>query len=287
MKTTASYWLRAASWTGLAAATTLAYAHWIETRWLRIVRLDVAVRDLPPAFNHYRIAHLSDLHLGVTQIERQLPNIVQAVNRERPHLVALTGDVTTSLRDGLRGAQAALADLRAPDGVWASMGNHDYYVGAEAMEAALREVNITLLRNQHHVVRHGGDTLVIAGLDDALRSYPNLQTTLEGVEGIHRVILMAHEPDIARMVATDKRVFLQLSGHTHGGQIRLPLPGVRMLPGLGHVYPKGTHILGSMLLHVTTGLGTGRFALRFNCRPEFALITLWRDRLPRPEEKSC
>lgn len=265
---------------GVLAALSL-YAWRVETRWLRVTRLTLPVPDLPPAFDGYRIAHLSDLHLGVPVTQRFLPAVVARANREQADLIAITGDFGTGQRDGLAAGEPVLARLDAPDGVWAVLGNHDYYVGPDAVEALLGRAGIRLLRNAHGMIRRGGARLVIAGIDDAIYGFPDLGATLAGVPEGQPVILLAHEPDYARFAAADTRVVLQLSGHTHGGQIRLPGRGPLMLPQLGHMFPAGAFLVERLALYVTSGTGTGRFAMRFNCRPEIAVITLVRGELPR------
>ena len=264
---------------GSALAALAWYAWRVEPRWLRITRLTLPLPNLPPTFEGYRIVHLSDLHLSARVISRHLPIVVQAVRREQADLIAITGDFVTSHRHALTAEQiAALAGLRAPDGVWAIPGNHDMAAGIEEIERGLRAAGIRLLRNEHHIVRREGDRLILAGIDDVARGQPDLPATLAGVSPGDPVILMAHEPDFARIAAVDPRVALQLSGHTHGGQIRLPgLP--LMLPAFGQMYPAGEYQVGDMWLYVTRGIGVGLIVLRFNCRPEIAVLTLTRSRL--------
>jgi uncharacterized protein len=127
------------------------------------------------------------------------------------------------------------------------------------------------------VIARGPDRLVLAGLDDVLHGIPNLNAALDGAPDSAPVILMVHEPDYARMAAAEPRVRVQLSGHTHGGQVRLPLLGAPILPKLGHIYPAGRYAVGEGLtLFVSRGTGTGMVVVRLNCRPEIAIITLRR-----------
>lgn len=262
-----------ATLTGLALAIG-GYAWQIETRWLRITRLTVPIPALPAEFAGYRIAHLTDIHLGVGQNEARLPLILAAVHRERPDLIAITGDFVTGGRDSLRNGSVLLAGLRAPDGVWAVPGNHDYTVGADRVAAMLRQAGIGLLCNAAHTLHRGSATLALAGVDDLVHGAPNLQAALDGVPADRLTILLSHAPDFAARAAADPRVVLQLSGHTHGGQVRLP--GVRplVLPRGGKAYPEGLYTIGGLQLYVSAGTGTGWLAVRFNCRPELAIITL-------------
>jgi predicted MPP superfamily phosphohydrolase len=271
---------------GAALAAAGWYAWRIEPRWLQITRLTLPVADLPPAFEGYRIVQLSDLHLGVRFIQEYLPVVVQAANREQPDLLAITGDIATGRRKGLAEAQAVLADLRARDGVWAILGNHDYSVGVDLVASALREAQIRLLCNAHCVIRRASDQLVIAGIDDVVWGTPDLPKALHGAPEDSPVILLAHEPDFARIAAADPRIVLQLSGHTHGGQIRLPGLKPLILPTFGHAYPDGPYWVRGMVLYTSRGIGTGRMVMRFHCRPEMVVITLVGSQFPTLTNRS-
>ncbi|NDJ75370.1 MAG: metallophosphoesterase [Chloroflexi bacterium] len=265
---------RPLSWL-LAGLAALGWYSWrVEPRWLRIKHLTLIVPGLPRAFDSYRIGHLSDLHLGVRLIQEHLPLVVQAINREQPDLLAITGDFATGQRDGLTTARDVLAAFHAPDGVWATLGNHDYHVGVDRVMALLDAAGINVLCNAHHTITRGPDQLVLAGVDDVIYGVADLNATLYRVNHGSPVVLLAHEPDYARIAVADPRIMLQLSGHTHGGQIRVPGLRPLILPKLGHLYPAGSFQIGHLALFVTTGTGTGRFVLRFNCRPEIAIITL-------------
>lgn len=263
---------------GVAGVTLAGYAWQVETRWLRVRRLTLTLPGLPPAFAGYRIVHLSDLHLGVRQSEQNFPNITAAARREQADLIVVTGDFATASSRGWYNNKPALARFAAPgaarDGIWAVLGNHDHHFGALKVAATLREVGIGLLVNSHHTLRRGEDRLILAGIMDMVYGLPDLDRALEGAPAHTPVILLAHEPDFASIAARDGRIALQLSGHTHGGQIRLP--GVRplVLPTFGRAYPSGVYQVGKMALYVTPGVGTGHFAFRFNCRPEIVVITL-------------
>lgn len=256
------------------------YAVRIEPRWLQVRRFVISSSRIPAAFDGYRIAHFSDLHLGIRWTDAQLPTIIQAVQRETPDLIAMTGDLLTARRTTcINHTQiiTALRDLHAPDGLWAVLGNHDYADTSLACDL-LQEAGIMLLRNTAHVLQRDAAQIALAGLDDAVRGQPDLCATLRDVPPTMPVIMMAHEPDVAYFASVDARIVLQLSGHTHGGQIT-PVRGYPMqLPHLGHSFPRGYYSVRGMPLLVTTGTGTGRFVLRFNCRPEIALITLRRTR---------
>ena len=267
---------------GLALAVG-GYAWQVETRWLRITRLTLRVPGLPPAFEGYRIAHLSDLHLGVRLNHTRLPVIAAAVQRERPDLIALTGDFATGGRDGLAEGEALLSALRAPDGAWGVLGNHDHFVGPHRVAALLRAAGIGLLHNASHTLRRDGDALLLAGIDDVVRGAPDLRAAMDGAPAGQPAILLSHAPDFAPRAAADPRIALQLSGHSHGGQVCLPGGRPLLLPRGGKAYPAGLYTIGNLQLFVTVGTGTGWVVVRLNCRPEFAVITLAAGPAPNEE----
>ncbi len=270
---------RAVTVSGAALAALGVYSLGVEPRWLRVTRMTLPIIDLPPAFDGMRIVHLSDIHLGIPSLDRRLPLIVAATNREMPDLIVITGDIATGHHAGLDAGMAVLKGLRARLGVWAVLGNHDYSVGDDHVAAVVESAGIRVLRNAHHVLICGADRLVLAGVDDAVRGIADLNGALDGTLPTDRIVLLAHEPDYARFVVADARVALQLSGHTHGGQIRFPLLPPLYLPHLGHLYPHGCYWIEDRLwLVVSAGIGTGQFVVRFNCRPELGVITLTRSR---------
>jgi predicted MPP superfamily phosphohydrolase len=262
----------------LLAAALGMYGWRVDARRLRVRRLVLPVPDLPSAFEAFRIAQISDLHLGGPVVDDLLPDVIESVQREQADLIAITGDFITGAAplSALAGAREALARLDAASGVWAVLGNHDHYVGADAVAEILDGTGIGVLRNAHHVLTRSADRLVIAGLDDALYGRPDLDVTLDGAPGDAHVILLAHEPDMARLMAAEERIVLQLSGHTHGGQIRVPGLPAMILPKLGRLYTAGAYRVHEMALYVNSGIGVVVLPLRFYCPPEITIITLVR-----------
>jgi len=259
-----------------AAGTALAlYATRIEPRWLRITRLRLAVPNLPPAFEGYRLVHVADLHLGLLHNDTRLSQLVEVINAQQPDLITITGDFFSGTTSDLAVCCRPLTDLYAPDGILGCLGNHDYTLGLSRVCEAIEQASVRVLLNAHQVVRRDDQALVFAGVDDVYYGRPDLSAALAGAPDAP-VILLAHEPDYARAVVANPRVTLMLSGHTHAGQVRLPGYGALLLPTLGHYYSGGMYQLGTLALYVTTGFGTGRIAVRFNCRPEIAVITLTR-----------
>ena len=172
-----------------------------------------------------------------------------------------------------------LTRLRAPSGILAVLGNHDLSTDPAHVAAVLQSSNIAVLTNRSIPLERDGKRLWLAGVDDILEGNPRLDLALNGIPSAEPVVLLAHEPDWADFVAAHP-VDLQLSGHSHGGQIRLPLIGAPYLPQLGRKYPWGLRQLGSLALYTNSGIGTIRIAMRLNCPPEVTLITL--RAAPRP-----
>lgn len=258
---------------GLAGAALL-YASRVEPRWLRVRYVPVRLPGLHPAFHDYRIAHLSDIHLGGGMTPARLRDIVALVNTLRPDLAAFTGDFIEA--DGAAAADltGALAALRAADGAVAVLGNHDYRRAPDAVRQALAQAGVLELANAVHTLRRGAGCLHIAGVDDVAAGRACLDRVLDALPPDGAAVLLAHEPDFADISAPTGRFGLQLSGHTHAGQVRLPLLGAPVLPTYGRYYPAGRCQVGAMAQYTTSGLGTIWPHLRFNARPEIAIIIL-------------
>jgi hypothetical protein len=209
-------------------------------------------------------------------VER-LAGIVGTVNAERPDLVALTGDYVTHgyRRDRLyRDLASGLGQLRARDGVVGVLGNHDHWFDAAFARRGLRGAGVIELGNRAHALRRGGAVLYLGGVDDYWTAHARLDDVLDQVPAGSAAILLAHEPDFADLSAPSGRFALQLSGHSHGGQVRLPLLGPPILPPYGRKYPMGLYRVGRMWLYTNRGVGMLRPRVRLNCRPEITVYTL-------------
>jgi len=253
-----------------------AYATRVEPYWLGVTAVAVPLRHLPPAFDGFTIAHISDLHLGDWTTAEHLQEVVAQINALAPDLVALTGDIASRAYPGLQGdITAFLRDLHAGEGVAATLGNHDHWLNARLVRQAILDAGAWLLLNTHTAIRRGADTLYIAGVDDVWERQDDLDAALAGIPpGPAATVLLAHEPDFADEVAATGRIGLQLSGHSHGGQVRLPGIGAPVLPWLGRRYDMGLYLLDGMHLYVNRGIGMTAPFVRFNCPPEITLITL-------------
>ena len=280
-KWTRRAWIRRAFWGAGGAGGLLAYAAGWEPFRPVLEKVEVALPRLPPALDGLTIAHLSDLHVQPGFPAVRLRPIVDSVNALRPDLIALTGDyVNDSYRqengEHLRAGLEQLAGLRAPLGVFASFGNHDFPPPpADPPRRFWEAAGIIPLLDETITLRRGGARLYVTGLRSALvrPTWPGLYLARVPAEGVR--LLLWHEPDRAEEAA-QAGADLMLSGHTHGGQVRLPFAGPLVLPPQGRRYPAGLYEIGGMPLYVTRGIGMLPPLVRLNCPPEITLLTLRR-----------
>ncbi len=251
------------------------YPWLIEPQWIRISRLTLALPRWPARLDGLTIAHLSDLHCGPYISAQHIGRVVAQTNHLQPDLVAITGDFASHDAAYIPICANELQALHARYGVFACLGNHDHRRGAETVVKSLQGVGITVLRNAALPVIEERETIWIAATDDMMVGMHDLDQALDAVPDDTPVILLAHEPDLADQTAQHaKRVILQLSGHSHGGQIRLPFIGAPILPRYAQRYPMGLYQVGKIHLYTNRGIGLIAPPVRFNCPPEIALLTL-------------
>src|SRR5688572_21888566 len=225
VKLTRRSFLRGLAAAGLVGASgASAYGLWFEPFNYELTETDVFIRGLPRAFEGFRVAQLSDVHHSRLVPVEEVRRVVELANAAKPDLVALTGDYTTSRRRYVEPCAEALGNLRAPEGVWAVLGNHDHYTDAELTARALSRRKINVLSNANTLLRRGVDELRLAGVDDWGWGKADWARALGGVDTTRPSVLLSHEPAVLDMPET-RGVSLILSGHTHGGQIRLPFVG--------------------------------------------------------------
>jgi predicted MPP superfamily phosphohydrolase len=255
------------------------YAVQIEPDWVRILPVTLELPHLDPEFQGYRIVQISDIHLaerweGGMPVQR-LQRFVAAVNRQQPDLVALTGDFFTRAPSPFTtDLVQALSQLTPRDRAVAVLGNHDYWREPNSVRQALQEAGIPELRNDVYTLQRGKAQLHIAGVDDVWVKQAQLDRVLERLPAEGAAILLAHEPDFVDITAATGRFDLQLSGHSHGGQVRLPGLEARYLPPYGRKYPLGRYQVQNTIQYTNVGLGTTQLPIRFFCRPEIAVFTL-------------
>lgn len=279
--TTRRQFLRAAAATGTLAV--VGDALLLAPNRPRIVRQEFFLPRWPERLNGFTVAMLSDFHYDPYFSVHPLRAAIAMVNRLHPDLIALTGDFVSVplVGDETKAAFAAepcarlLRQMTAPHGLWAVMGNHDDATDAEHVTHALQAENIRVLANQSEPIEQDGSRFWLAGVNDVISGTADLSKTMHGVPAGEPVILLAHEPDFADE-ASQYPIDLQLSGHSHGGQIRIPFLPPLYLPELAKKYVWGTYHVGPLTLHTSAGLGTIGIPMRLNCPPEVTVLTLRR-----------
>jgi predicted MPP superfamily phosphohydrolase len=268
---------------GVVAVGGLAlYAGEIERHWLDVHRVEIRLANLPEAFRGFRIVHMADFHYGEYSEPTYLRSVVRAVNALRPDMIALTGDFISA---GPMARRISIdfayhcADLLGKlecRRKFAAMGNHDVLVSRVDVTDALESRGIPVLHNASVPIEKDGARLWLAGVADPLID-PDADLSAAMPRGRDAgkepLLLMAHEPDYADQVV-GSGVDLMLSGHTHGGQVRIPFLPLFDLPPLGKKYVEGHFSLRGLQLYVTRGIGTVGVPFRFRCPPEITLITL-------------
>ena len=256
----------------------LVYVRKVEPEDVQVVPVSLVLPRLDAVFDGYRIAQISDIHADGWMTPGRVLSLVNLVNAEAPDLVAITGDLATysRFRSLIRHASRLVAPLRrlqATDGVVAVLGNHDHKTDARTVRRVLAASGVIELHNAVLTLRRGGESLYLCGVDDLKEGAPRLDLALERLSEEGAAVLLAHEPDFADESAATGRFDLQLSGHSHGGQVGVPLLRYPFLPKLSRKYPTGLYRVGDMFLYTNRGLGAHpRF--RFNCRPEITVFTL-------------
>jgi predicted MPP superfamily phosphohydrolase len=242
----------------------------------RLAEVAVKLPRMPAALSGLSIVHLSDLHLGVWLQRRFLDEIVSRVNALKPDLVAITGDLVDGSVETLGPVAAALGALRSRFGTYFVTGNHEYYSGAEDWTWALRGMGLKVLRNERAVIGDVGASLDLAGVDDwgasrqgFGRGY-DLARALGGRDPDRATVLLAHQPRGFERAA-QSGVGLQLSGHTHGGQI---WPWTYVVSLAYHPYVAGLHAYADSSIYVSRGCGFWGPPLRVGAPPEIARIAL-------------
>jgi len=264
--------------TGSLAATGLGgwkYTSDVEPWWLALERIGVPIAGLPAALEGLTIAQLSDLHWGKDVKAGHIARAVDVAMETHPDLIVLTGDYVTYSAFDSADCARELARLEAPKGVYAILGNHDHWTDPQVVRSRLEAEGLPVLINACVRVPVGEADLWLAGVDDVWERKADIDRALAGIPPGAVTVLLAHEPDYADQVV-GRGVALQLSGHSHGGQVRLPRCGAPVLPMWGRKYPYGLRCVGDLWLYTNRGVGLIRPAVRFNCRPEVALVQLVR-----------
>ena len=269
-------------------AGVFAYARYVEPYWVAVERVALTLPRLAPLFDGYRVVQISDFHLDGWMTPERLQRVVDLVNEQEPDLVAITGDFVAVSTDYISGLPGPLGKLEATDGAVAVLGNHDHMNDADAVRRALSCASVVDVSNGVRTLSRDGAALHLCGVDSVMEGRDRLDEVLGALDDAEPgcAVLLAHEPDFADETAATGRFDLQLSGHSHGGQVRIPflktpyvVPllsrlGFSFVPPLIYEYPSGLYEVGEMYQYTNRGLGVIYARFRLNCRPEITVLTL-------------
>ncbi|MGH7826762.1 MAG: metallophosphoesterase [Candidatus Binatia bacterium] len=245
---------------------------WLLERRFSLGEISVSPNGWPKDLGPLRVLLISDIHTGIFLVPDTLSKIIVSLMELEPDLVAVAGDVVTGHSSEVKPFLEALAPLsQAPLGAWFCYGNHDYFGGdPEEIRSALRSAGITTLKNETVVVKYAGGSFVLGGIDDRIFGRPDWEGLLSGHGSPH--LLLAHNPDQFYEAAA-RGVPLTLSGHTHGGQIRLPT-GPPIIRQSKFCLDEGAYAFRSSLLVVSRGMGSVLLPWRWGADPEAVLIEI-------------
>jgi len=241
-----------------------------------LVEIDIELDNLGWNFHNYRILNLADIHLGQWVNPDYLNDLVDYVNTLNFDLITLTGDyVSYNMEDYDIALKSSFKKLKAKDGKYGILGNHDHWMGSEIIRDIFEKSDIVDLSNDVVRLSKGDDHLNLAGVDSCTVCADNLDDVLAKLDENCPTILLAHEPDFAKESSQTGRIDFQISGHSHGGQFIIPKFETTPFRGPNSTkYPVGLYKVNDMIQYTSKGLGTNSFRIRINCKPEITIITL-------------
>jgi predicted MPP superfamily phosphohydrolase len=260
-------------WSYASGLVVCGYGVLIRRRWVRVVEREMAVPGLDPRFDGFRIAHLSDLHIGALTPRAWGLRWARLANAAAPDLAVVTGDLVTTGTAFHADIAEVVAELRAERGVYVSMGNHDYFGDPEPLVALLRDRGVSVLRNEGVPIERNGARLWLAAIDDTWTRRDDLELALAGRPAQTTAVLLAHDPAHFDRAA-DAGANVVLSGHTHGGQIAMPFLANRVNLAVVYRYRVGFYRRGQSVLYVHPGLGTTGPPMRLGVAPEVTVLVL-------------
>ncbi|QIZ07282.1 metallophosphoesterase [Priestia megaterium] len=256
------------------------YANRIEPSLLDIQELQIKHPLIPNSFDGIKMIQFSDTHLGFQYNLHQFNQLVKKINSLKPDIILFTGDLMDEPNQytEINKLMTILKKLQAPLGKYCIFGNHDHGgYGSDIYRYIMETTDFSVLLNDSAPIKlSDGSIIYLLGIDDAMLGNPNLPLTLKNVPKNSFKILLSHAPDLAE-TASLYPVQWQLSGHSHGGQIKIPFLGALVTPPFGQIYPEGLYSIGEhnpLSLYVNRGIGTTRLPFRFMSKPELTVFTL-------------
>ena len=264
---------------GLAAATVVGAGVGVGVAYpfdYELTETEVFIRGLPAAFDGFRVAQLSDVHHSSLVPLAEVRRAVALTQSAQADAIVLTGDYTTKERRFIEPCAEELSKLTAPAGVWAVLGNHDHNTGGLETRRALERRGVGVMTNVNTRLVRGAEELQLVGVDDWSWNQTDWEQAFKGVDRKRPSLLLSHQPRVLDLPQTEG-VSLILSGHTHGGQVRLPVVGSpAALMGEDFKYLRGRFVQGGKQLYVTRGTGVIGLPVRVGARPEVAVLRLRR-----------
>ncbi|MFC3800199.1 metallophosphoesterase [Cohnella sp. GCM10012308] len=264
------------------------YVFFVEPFRLAVTRREIESPWLPAGFDGIKIVQFSDTHVGPNYPVKRLEGLIATIAAEKPDIVAFTGDLFDARRnnpDRALDLSPLLSRIEAPLGKFAVYGNHDfgYERTKRSTNPTLAKAGFELLLNESKKIRlENGEHLSVSGLDDYVLGRPDPTRALAKLRPDGFNLLLVHEPDVAASLVRYP-IDLQLSGHSHGGQVKLPIVGALVRTQLGRRFLSGLHVVSDRrrprrpyLLYVNRGIGTTRLRVRFGSVPELCVFTLRR-----------
>ena len=241
-----------------------------------LVEIDIELDNLGWNFHNYRILNLCDIHLGQWINPEYLNDLIDYVNTLNYDLVTLTGDYVSYVIDGYdKALKESFSKLEGRDGKFGVFGNHDHWMGSDKLNKIFKDSEIVNLNNAVVILERDGEKVNLAGVDSCTVCADNLDKVLAKLDNSYPTILLAHEPDFAKESSQTGKIDLQISGHSHGGQLIIPKFETTPFRGPNSTkYPVGLYRVNDMIQYTSKGLGTNSFRIRINCKPEITIITL-------------
>ncbi len=261
-------------WTYVVGFAFAAYGIVVRRRAFVTRDVEIPVQGLDPKLDGFRIAHLSDLHIGTMTPESWGARWAEAANARACDVAVVTGDMVSSGTEFYDDIARVVGRLTAKDGVFVSMGNHDYFGDGEPLIERLRKTGASVLRNEGRVIERDGARLYLAAIDDTWTKRDDMARALADRPDGATAVLLAHDPE-RFPDAAERDVEVVLSGHTHGGQVAVPFLARRFsLSKIAHTYTLGLYKQGRSTLYVHPGLGTTGPPVRFGVAPAVVIVTL-------------
>ena len=265
---------------GLRFIHGLGFRDFGEPKGFVIETVHLKLKRLPRAFSGYRVAQISDIHMGGWMNTDRLQQVADLIVAQEPDVLMITGDFlqgrdfTEAAKQGIKDLKKILTPLAKSVPTFAVLGNHDYGTNPKAIRHMLRSCGIIDLTNTVYSLTRENENLYLCGVDDIRHGNVRLHDVTAQLAENSSAILLVHEPDFADTSAATEKFDLQISGHTHGGQIVIPFYGPPVLPASGRKYPSGLYRVGNMFQYTNRGVGTDTVSVRLNCPPEVTIFVL-------------